>query len=290
MPRDIPESVSARRAWFWVAAAAVIISSGFAQAAEPSPPAASGPVARKAFPPAAAEKLKSSDPDRIREGLEDARLAGKNAASLAAEITALLDRGLNTPLAEAALQALGELEIQATNPSIAPYLSHRDPKVRIATANALSRTKGAAAVASLRRALSDSDAGVRSAAASGLGLLRARDAFGDLVIALDHRVASAAAPIGQLCSVDECNDFLGRIGRLPFDLMASGLDALLFRPMSEVSEDTKANVIGRVRELKTNEVHEFLESLQKRWPLGASPRLRALIDQAVKATIPASGP
>jgi len=302
MPRDIPERVSTRRPWILVAAVAVTVASG-AMAAEPpaappggasgaAPPAAkpaANAAPRKALPPGTAEKLKSGDPERITAALEDARAAGKGATALASEISGLLDRGLSGSLAESALQALGEIELQTSTPSIASYLQHRDPKVRTAAAKALSRTKGPAAIAALRHALSDSEPTVRSAAASGLGILRAREAVGDLALALDHRIVEAAAPIGQLCNVDECNDFLGRLGRLPFDLMESGLDPILFRPAAEVSEDTKANVIGRVRELKTNEAHKFLESVQKRWPAGNSPRLKTLIDQAVKATNRASG-
>ncbi|WP_394823398.1 HEAT repeat domain-containing protein [Pendulispora albinea] len=260
-------------------AATVFFAAVLGQAAQPSRP-----------PPGAAEKLKSGDPERIREGLEDARLAGKSAASLATEIAALLDRGLSAPLAESALATLGELEMPATTPSIAVYLQHRDPKVRRTAVRALARTKGPAAIPALRRALSDPDGGVRGGAATGLGMLRARVAMADLGAALDHHVIEASAPIGQLCNPDECHDFLGRLGRLPFELLAGGLDAMLFRQTSEVSEDMKANVIGRVRELQTPEVHDFLERLQKRWPEGTSPRLKALIDQAVKATARPSEP
>ncbi|WP_394843716.1 HEAT repeat domain-containing protein [Pendulispora brunnea] len=276
-----------------IVAAAQGITAG-ARAAEPpaAPPKiapSSAAAPRKPLPPGTAEKLKSGEPERIAAALEDARLAGKGASSLAAEIAGLLDRGLNGALAESALNALAEIESPASTPSVAAYLQHRDAKVRTAAAKALARTKGPAAVAALRHALSDSEAPVRSAAATGLGVLRAREAVGDLALALDHRVVEAAAPIGQLCNADECADFLARLGRLPLDLMESGLEPMLFRPAAEVNEDTKANVIGRVRELKTNEAHKFLLGIQKRWPATGSPRLKTLIDQAVKATTRASG-
>ncbi|WP_394840470.1 HEAT repeat domain-containing protein [Pendulispora rubella] len=293
-----------RRPWTLACAVVGIVATaqgiaGGARAAEPppappkiapsnaSPP---GPLApRKPLPAGTAEKLKSGEPERIAAALEDARLAGKGATSLAGEIAGLLDRGLNGALAESALNALAEIESPASTPSVAAYLQHRDAKVRTAAAKALARTKGPAAVAALRHALADSEAPVRSAAATSLGVLRAREAVGDLALALDHRVVEAAAPIGQLCNADECADFLARLGRLPLDLVESGLEPMLFRPVAEVNEDTKANVIGRVRELKTNEAHKFLLGIQKRWPATGSPRLKTLIEQAVKATTRASG-
>ncbi|HWL86031.1 MAG TPA: HEAT repeat domain-containing protein [Polyangiaceae bacterium] len=287
--------MSTRNRSNWLRAAAAVVAVSVASAASGADPASStpklptAPVVRKPLPAGTAEKLKSGDPERIAAALDDVRLAGKGAARLTGEITGLLDRGLTASLAEAALAALAEVEAPVSTPSIVSYLSHRDAKVRTAAAKALARTKGTAAVVALRRALSDSEPGVRGAAASGLGALRAREAVGDLAVALDHRVVEAAEPIGQLCNADECNDFLGRLGRLPFDLMESGLEPILFRPNAEVSEDTKANVIGRVRELKTNEAHKFLQEIQKRWPAGASPRLKTLVDQAVTATNRASG-
>lgn len=231
---------------------------------------------------ATAEKLKSSDEAQIKGALDDVRMAGKPAASSAPLIGDLLDKGLPLALTIPALETLGDLEVEATSASIAPYVLHRNLKVRQTAAKALVRTKGSVAVKTLRHALSDSDAMVRGVAASGLGTLKAHDAVPDLFIALDHRVAEAAAAIGQLCNPQECDSFSGRLGRQPFDVMTGGFDQILFRP--DVNDDGKVKVVGRVRELGTQEASKFLRDVQSRWPKTGSPRVKQSLDQGVQAT------
>ena len=148
----------------------------------------------------------------------------------------------------------------------------------------LTRTKGSAAAAALKHALSDADAVVRGTAASGLGSLKAKDAVPELFVALDHRVNEAAASIGQLCNPEQCEALAGKLGKLPFDVVTGGLDQVLFRPTADVSDDAKLKVIGRIREQGTIEGNKFLRDVQKRWPSGTSPRVRQAIDQAVMAT------
>jgi len=125
--------------------------------------------------------------------------------------------------------------------------------------------------------------------ATGLGALKAKDTVGDLFVALDHRVNEAAASIGQLCNPEECDALVARMGRLPFDVITSGLDPILFRPASEVSDDAKVKLVGRIRELGTGEANKFLRDVQKRWPAGGSPRIKQSIDQGVLATAAAPG-
>jgi HEAT repeat protein len=156
-------------------------------------------------------------------------------------------------------------------------------KVRRAAAKALARTKGAAAAAALRKALSDSDPVVRGTAASSLGALKAKDAVPDLFIALDHKVNEAAASIGQLCNPDQCDQLAAKLGKLPFDVVSQALDQILFRT-ADMSEDAKIKVVGRIRELGTIEANKFLRDVQKRWPANGSKRVRQSIDQAVIAT------
>jgi HEAT repeat protein len=136
----------------------------------------------------------------------------------------------------------------------------------------------------MKHALSDSDAVVRGTAASGLGALKAKDAVPELFVALDHRVNEAAASIGQLCTVEQCEQLAAKLGRVPFDVVTSGLDQVLFRPAADVNDDAKVKIIGRIREQGTLEGNKFLKDVQKRWPAGSSPRVRQAIDQAVMAT------
>ncbi|HEY2509689.1 MAG TPA: HEAT repeat domain-containing protein, partial [Polyangiaceae bacterium] len=203
------------------------------------------------LPPGTLDKLHSSDPASIKAALDDIRTAGKGAQAAAPPIATLLDHGLTTELTIAALDTLGDVEAESSSPSIAAYAVHRNTTIRQAAVRALVRTKGAAAVTALRHALSDQDAVVRGLAATGLGALKAKEAVHDLFVALDHKVAEAAASIGQLCSPKECDELMSKLGKLPFDVVTGGVDQVLFRPPTEIDDDQKVSVIGRLREVGT---------------------------------------
>jgi hypothetical protein len=209
----------------------------------------------------------------------------------AAAIDTLGDIASETDGASAAPPQRGQHVADGTPASaaIAAYLHHRSVELRRAAAKALVHTKGPAAARGLRAALGDQDAMVRGTAATGLGALKAKDAVPDLFVALDHRVNEAAASIGQLCNPDECDALAARMGKLPFDVVTSGLDPILFRPATEVSDDTKVKLVGRIRELGTGEANKFLRDVQKRWPATWSPRIKQSIDQGVLATTAAPG-
>jgi len=244
------------------------------------------PVAESqvALPAGTLEKLRSGDEASIKSALDEVRTAGKSAAGAAPAIAELLDHGLTSDLTVAAIDTLGDLESEAGSPALAWYAVHRSAPIRQAAVKALARSKGPAAVTALRHALSDDDATVRGMAATGLGSLKAKDAVRDLFVALDHRVSEAAASIGQLCSPDECDELAGKLGKVPFDVVTGGLDQVLFRPLSEVPDDQKVKMVGRVRELGTAEANRFLRDVQKRWPPSWSPRVKQAIDQGVLAT------
>jgi len=254
------------------------------------PDAAVAAAEAKAGKPAAIDvkplvaKLKSGEEEQIRAALDDARLAGPGAAAAAPAVAEVLVKGLSLSLTQAAVETLGDLESDAGSAALAQYATHRNAKLRRAAVKALTRTKGAAAAVALKRALADGDAVVRGTAASGLGALKAKEAVGELFVALDHRVNEAAASIGQLCAVEQCEQLAGKLGKLPFDVVTSGLDPVLFRPTAEISDDAKVKIIGRIRELGTAEGNKFLRDVQKRWPETGSKRVRQSIDQAVLAT------
>ena len=184
----------------------------------------------------------------------------------------------------AAIDTLGDVEVESSSKTLAWYAVHRNPTVRQAAVKALARTKGPAAVTGLRHALSDGDAVVRGMAATGLGSLKAKDAVRDLFVALDHRIGEAAASIGQLCTPAQCDELAGKLGKLPFDIVTGGLDQVLFRPPAEIDDDQKVKLVGRLRELGTGEANKFLRDVQKRWPPAWSPRVRQAVEQAVLAT------
>jgi hypothetical protein len=243
------------------------------------------PAAAKAADTApAVAKIKSGEEGAIREGLDELRIAGPDAAAAAPAVAEALARGLTLPLTETAIETLADLESDKGSAVLADYTQHRSLKIRRAAVNALARTKGAPAVPALRKALSDPDPNVRGTAASGLGSLKAKAAVPDLFAALDHRVNEAAASIGQLCTGEQCETLAGKLGKLPFDVVIPGLDQVLFRPPYEIPDDLKVKIIGRIREQGTIEGNKFLRDVQRRWPAAWSPRTRQAIDQAVLAT------
>lgn len=232
----------------------------------------------------AIEKLKSGDEAKIKEALDDLRIAGPGGASAAPAVSEALGKGLSLVLTESAIETLGDLEAESGSAVLAQYATHRNLKVRRAAVKALTRTKGAAAASAFKKALSDKDPMVRGVAASGLGAIKAKDAVPDLFVALDHRVNEAAAAIGILCAGQQCEDLSSRLGKHPFDVVTSGLDQVIFRPAAEVPDDLKIKVIGHIRELGTMQANTFLKDVQKRWPANGSARVKQSIDQAVSAT------
>jgi len=234
-------------------------------------------------PPTAGADLKSGDPQRIRAALDEIRMAGKGPGSpFAGAIIELLQHGVPTTVAEAALDTLGDLEAESASPVIAQYMEHRNARVRQAATKALVKTKGAVAVRALRHALSDQDPMVRGVAANGLGALKAKEAVPDLFLALDHRINEASTSIGMLCNPQECEQLASRIGKFPFDVMGAGIEQALFRP--DVSDDSKIKLLGHVRELGTQDANKFLREAVKKWPKNGSARVKQSLDQAVQAT------
>jgi len=256
-------------------------------AAAPKKSAAPGPKGKKVPPvnvAALTERLKSSDSAEVTAGLAEAKSAGKGALAVAPVIEDLLRRGTQADLVGPAFLALAEMGSETSTTVIAPYARHRNPETRRKALAALARTGGAPAVATLRGALSDADPGVRGVAASGLGALHGREAIGDLFLALDHDIAEAAASIGQLCAGSDCDKLIAKLDNFGFDVMTSGFEPILFRPASDVPDETKLRIVEKVRDLRTGEANKYLRDLQSRWPASESARVRQAIEQAVLAT------
>jgi HEAT repeat protein len=272
------------------ASLALSVSLG-AAAADAKPPRASATDAPAAVPlPAdAINRLRSGDPAQIKTALDDVRMSAKAGAPAVPVIADLLRRGMTPPLTQAALDAIGDTESEAGSEAVAWYTRDRSVAIRRSAIQVLTRTRGPAAVKALRLSLSDPDAGVRGLSATGLGNMKAKDAVADLFLALDHKVAEAAASIGQLCAGNECDKLASKLGSLPFDVVTGGLDQMLFRPASDVSDDVKLQVIGRLRELGTGEANRFLRDVQAKWPKTWSAKVRQSIDQAVLATAASPG-
>jgi HEAT repeat protein len=243
--------------------------------ADPKPP-------QVTVPKTVGADLKSGNADKIRTALDEIRLAGKGGGTaFVVPIVELLQKGVTSQLAEAALDTLADLEAEAASAVIAEYTQDRNVRVRQAATKALVKTKGAAAIKALVHSLSDQDPMVRGVAANGLGQMKAKAAIGDLFLALDHHVNEASVAIGMLCGAQECEQLGSRVGKIPFDVVSGAIEQALFRP--DVPDDTKIKLVGRIRELGTNEANKFLRETAKRWSQG-SARVKQALDQAVQAT------
>jgi HEAT repeat protein len=230
------------------------------------------------------KELESGDEARALAALEQVAAAGEGGKPAAPHIDKLLVRGASTSIAVKALEVCGGLKQQKSSTAIAPYVKHRNGDVRRGATKALVKTRGPAAIKALRGGLRSSDAQVRGISATGLGAMGAKEALPDLFNALDHRVAEAAASIGQLCTPTDCEKFASRLGKLQLDVMTSGFDQILFRPPAEMPDDQKIKIIGKLRELGTKDVGAYLADVSERWPENWSKKVKQAIDSAVKAS------
>jgi len=279
----------------WVVlSACTLVGSARAYGQEPSEPQGAAGAARANGPKAplsagVAKRLRSGDAALIKGALDEVRTSGKAGVAAAPTIIDLLRQGMSTALTQAAIETLGDVENESASEVLGWYSRHRSVELRRSAVEALAKTRGPVAVRALRSALSDSDAAVRGFAATALGSTKAKDSVPDLFTALDHNVPEASAAIGELCSDNDCQRLAARMGSIPFDIVTSGLEEVLLRPTSEVSDNAKIDVVERVRGVATAEANRFLKGVQKRWPARGSPRVKQSIDQAVTATSAASG-
>jgi hypothetical protein len=235
------------------------------------------------------ERLQSGDAALIQSALDDVRVAGQAGAVAVPVIATLLRQGVSLALTRAAIETLGETESEAASDVLSWYARHRDVEVRKSAVQALAHAGGPETVLALRVALTDSEPSVRGLAATGLGTLKVHEAVADLFTALDHGVKDAATSVGQICAPSDCEKLVDKLGRMPLDVVTSGIERVLFRPAAEVSDDLKLKIVGRVRELGTAGAHGFLRGVQARWPKGGSPQVRQAIDEAVRATSASPG-
>lgn len=270
--------------------ALLILSTGTGAAALPTS-AKRALVARATpkLPADALDRLQSGDSARIQSALDDVRVAGRNGATAAPVIAALLRQGMPLSLTQAAIDTLADTESDAVSDVLEWYSRHRDAGVRRSAVQALAHTGGPEAVPALRVALTDSDPDVRGAAATALGALDARDSVADLFRALNRNVKEAGASLGRICAPSDCERLVDKLGHMPFEVVTSGIERMLVRPVTEVSDDLKLRIIARVRELGTAAANVFLRGVQGRWPKRGSPSVRQALDEAVRATSASPG-
>jgi hypothetical protein len=223
--------------------------------------------------------LESGDETRTLAALDEIELSGDRKAAPLVE--GLLSRGASSKILLRAMGVAGVLGQESSSAALAPYVKHRIPEVRLAAAQSLTRTKGAAAVQALRSALRGSDATLRGTAADGLGALGAKDAVPDLFVVLPKNVPEAAGAIGTLCTGDDCKKFVALLGKLPFDVMQSGFLPLLLRAGPGVPDPVKFKLIEELRRLATAKANDLLSTALASYPASGNPKIKAALDAAL---------
>jgi HEAT repeat protein len=235
------------------------------------------------------DKLKTNDAARMLEALAAAQSAGVAAAGAAPAIEEVLKRGASEAVMKAAIGALSAIGAVSSSAVLRPYVRHRNQELRRAAVKALASTKGGEAIHAFKEGLRSFDAMVRGYSASGLGNAGSTEALPDLFTALEHNVTEAAGAIGQLCPPEECERFAARfLGKVGFDVMTTGFDAILFRT-NALPEDTRIKIVVRVRELGTPEAAKYLSDVQGRLPEAGSLKVKQAIDNALASMPGARG-
>lgn len=256
-----------------------LFAAGLAQAEKKKPPAVS---ANRAEIERLAQTLESGSEEEKLAALDElGKQSGPNAAPAAAAVSELLRRGASASVLVRALEVTGSLAQPSSSAAVAPYTRHRVEDVRLAATRALARTGGSDATVALRALLHGDDRAARGFAASGLATLKAKEAVPDLFAVLAKDVPESAEAIGQLCAPSDCSKFAEYLGKLPFDLVQSGLSPILLRPESEVPADLKLDVLERLRKLQTEEAHKFLETVRSSYPEKGNAQVKYGLDQAV---------
>jgi HEAT repeat protein len=214
--------------------------------------------------------------------------AKKASATGASSIESTLAAGGPRSVVLEALRNAAESPDLTTHPQfqnlVASYISHRDRELRQAAILALGRSKDARTVPHFLQALRSSDPVLRGHAASALGALGTSAVVGDLDRALTRGVYEAATGIGQLCNPEQCVRYVDRLGSLPFDVMVSGVDAILFRTPA-LPEKFLLDAVGKIRELGTPEAVKYLRKVQKRWPASGSAKVKAALESALESAL-----
>lgn len=251
-----------------------------ALAAPPSPPPNKSAAPRLDLK-RLAQVLDSGSEAEVLSALSEIAARGADGAPAVPLLNALLLRGASAKVVVAALDTVAGLGSESSSEPAAPYVQHRRPEIRQAAAAALTKTRGPAAVRGLRGALKSPDPVVRASAATGLGTLGARETVDELFAALGDETPGAARSIALLCSPEQCDRLMDKVGKLPFELLEPCFVPLILRPAG-LPEDNKLRYVDRLRRLQTRRAAAALQTALAELPADGSPKLRAALETALK--------
>jgi HEAT repeat protein len=157
---------------------------------------------------------------------------------------------------------LGEIRSAESLEHFARTVAHADARVRRETVLALTKLGGEEAVPLLVRALSDEDAGIRGAAAMGLGLSRVPAAVPPLLARLEHEddaeaeteIVRALGRLGDPRAIPQLAERTGAGGWLSRRPPAARVEAV--RALGALGDDRARDVLRRLAGDRAPEVRE----------------------------------
>ena len=256
-----------------LAALTLVALGAFGSAAAPA--AARPPAKKKAN--AAVEQAKvmlaSGETEDIETGIQSLGLLGT--ADAVPPLVERIRAGLAPQLLDTAIVTLMALGQPTAAPVLFELTTHRRPQVRLRAMEAIVSLTPKGTEDMLRARLSDQDAQVRSAAALGLGEIKAVGSVDLLFKALDQGNFEASTAIGKLLRPEQLPRLLSYLGQTPFQSLGPALGEVLQR--KDISEKDKLMVVSRLQDVGTPEVKSYLGDLMHL----AGDKLPAAVRRAV---------
>jgi hypothetical protein len=86
-----------------------------------------------------------------------------------------------------------------------------------------------------------------------------------------------------VCSPEQCERFAESTTKVPFDIMSTGFDQILFRSPKDMPDAQKLRIVERLQALGTAEVGRYLADVADRWPDDWNAKLKQAIEQAAQS-------
>jgi len=200
-------------------------------------------------------KLQSANPDEVREAID--LLSVIDRPEVIPHLTELLRSGQPDAITDRTLEALGGLAHPRAIDALAAFTHHRRVGARRRAYQGLAAIRGNRVPPLLERGLSDSDRGIRGAAALALGEIGSRSSLDRLFRAFERGVVEAAIAIGKLGNQRHVERFTEYLGQRPLAIMLSGYHEFLRR--NQIPVPVKTDIVARLGEVSGPMVKRFLQ-------------------------------
>ncbi len=230
-------------------------------------------------------RLSSSNQDEVMAAID--QLSVIDDPAVVAPLVTLIRSGQPDAVTERAIEALRGLAQPSSLDVLTELTRHRRPAVRRRAYAAIAAIHDARVRALLEQGLRDSDRQVRGVCADQLGRTGARASLDLLFRAFERGVIEAAGAIGRLGNSASVERFDEHLGHAPLSVMLSGYEQYLAR--TDIDEDTKVEIVGRLGEVSGRTVREFLGQYLLTFNERDRSRLRTVVRDTL-ARIPADAP